>query len=267
METLCEKNRVAASNLQQGGLRLNYNVSGYLRQSMSMQQKLKPSQVWLQEASSQSLLPSFIFHPRDKAWFILWMSTCFRVTQAAHLCLSGQPLALSPYESKLCNMAKLLATFHKIHQNLKTLYPRAEFKSFFIPSHKSLWRDSSRGMKRLFKICLSTFHQFSWGEGLCSVVQHPCDCHLWQTPQSGTESWHVRVSHFAVRHWHGPLKRQPFILQSTHYSEIMLVVRLHVANVQSACLQTTKDVQVYRQFKATVFTCCTRRPWNSSCRY
>lgn len=105
------------------------------------------------------------------------------------------------------------------------------------------------------------------GGALCGVVQHPCDWDLWQTPQNGTQSWHVRVSHFAVRHWHGPLKRQPFILQSTHHSEIMLVVRLHVANVQSVCLETTKGVQVHRQLKETVFTCCMRWPWSSSCHF
>lgn len=37
-----KRSRVAASNLQQGGLQLNYNLPGYLQQSMSTRQKWKP---------------------------------------------------------------------------------------------------------------------------------------------------------------------------------------------------------------------------------
>lgn len=44
-------------------------------------------------------------------------------------------------------------------------------------------------------------------------------------------------------------QRQTFIPKSTHHSEIMLVVRLHVANVQPVCLDIANEFQVHQQFK------------------
>lgn len=48
-------------------------------------------------------------------------------------------------------------------------------------------------------------------------------------------------------------QRQPFIPKSTHDSEIMLVVRLHVANVQPVCLETANEFQVDQQLKKYMF--------------
>lgn len=51
-------------------------------------------------------------------------------------------------------------------------------------------------------------------------------------------------------------QRQPFIPKSTHHSEIMLVVRLHVSNVQPVCLETANEFQVHQQLKKYVFIYC-----------
>lgn len=120
-------------------------------------------------------------HPRDKAWFILWISTCFRATQATHLTCQGciWHWAHVSHDSAIWQNFLWLST-----RSTKTS-KHSVFKSFFILSHKSLRRDSSRGIKGLFKICLSTFRWLRGGTVRCGATP------LWLGFVANATKWHT----------------------------------------------------------------------------
>lgn len=237
----------ALSNLPQGGLQLNYNVFGYLQQLSSMvrlmcEREIQTAQkVWLLESWMQLLswwhfpvisTGKYMFYPLNKQ--MLFKDTSYTPYWPS--------LYLAAYLIwfKILWYGKAFWDFPQDPPKPQNTVFMGSLQIFFTRSHKSLWKDSSQGIKGILKICLPTFHgekkeqRALWCNTLVTVICGKCHKMAHSHDMSGSAIFCSETLTQASQ-------RQPFIPKSTHHSEIMLVVRLHVANVQPVCLDTANE--------------------------
>lgn len=217
METQSKKRKggSALSNLPQGGLQLNYNVFGYLQQLSSMvrlmcEREIQTAQkVWLLESWMQLL----------SWWHFPVISTGKDTFYPLNKQMLFKDTSYTPYWPSLYLAAYLIwfkiLWYGKAFWDFPQDPPKPQntvfmgsLQIFFTRSHKSLRKDSSQGIKGLFKKCLPTFHGEKKSSVHCGVTP------LWLWFVANATKWHTVMTcqgqpFFAPRHWHRLLKDSP----------------------------------------------------------